>query len=676
MNKNRPVIAAIILLGAFLAISIWLIIKYVENERERDLFKWQDRLSILAESHKRSVEEWLAGQIKNLEELGQNPLTQIYLSMAAVATGEQTERERGQTAHLRNLLMTTARRSELFVKPQQISSNQVDSTKDGIAIVGSEGDLRISTRSFPVSNGRLLEAVKLAQRTRQASVYGIYSNEDREPRLIIAVPVMRVQAVAGSEDVAGFVVAVINPRLSLYKLLEQDWLTTATDEVLLVSGDNNSTVYISPLQDDYQLFHRAALSSELLASNFARMKTGGFDSKTDYRGIEVLVTARAIDRTNWVVVQKIDVSEALHESRLHQNFVLTVFLLAVFVVTAGFIAIWRHSSSLRLQKITQRLAARTALLNAVGDNIRDHIFLLDADENIIFINKTLADCIGVHYEDIVGKSLHHIFSLETTESLLDLKKSGEHGVIKNRIMMLPIADDEHVYHVSLVALTQGDYKNALLYVLHDITELKATQDRHNRLLEGLIATLVYATDKHDPHCAHHSERTRQVSVAIAQAMGLPEDRIDVLSMAALLANIGKLYLPREILTKLEPLTDKEERMLQQHVSYSVDILKDLEFDGPVIKIIEQKNERPDGKGYPAGLMADDILQEAKIIAAANAFVAMSSARAYRPGKPMSEVIDTMLEQADRAFDRNVIAALFHVAENRADWKSWQVVQAS
>ena len=159
-------------------------------------------------------------------------------------------------------------------------------------------------------------------------------------------------------------------------------------------------------------------------------------------------------------------------------------------------------------------------------------------------------------------------------------------------------------------------------------------------------------------------------------MGLPEDRIDVLSMAALLANIGKLYLPREILTKLEPLTDEEERMLQQHVSYSVDILKDLEFDGPVIKIIEQKNERPDGKGYPAGLIADDILQEAKIIAAANAFVAMSSARAYRPGKPMSEVIDTMLEQADRAFDRNVIAALFHVAENRADWKSWQVVQAS
>jgi PAS domain S-box-containing protein len=534
--------------------------------------------------------------------------------------------------------------------------------------------LRISTRGFPQANGHLLEAVKLARRTRQASVYGIFSNEDREPRLIIAVPVMRVQAVAGPEGIAGFVVAVINPRLSLYKLLEQDWLSTVTDEALLVSGDDNSTVYISPLHDEYQLFHRAALSSEQLASNFARMKTGGFDRKTDYRGADVLVTGRAVDRTNWVIMQKIDTSEALHESRLHQNFVLTVFLLAVFVVTVGFIAIWRHSSSMRLQKITQRLAARTALLNSVGDNIRDHIFLLGADENIVFINKALADCIGVHYEDIVGKSLHHIFSLETTERLLDLKRSSEHDVIRNRVMQLSIADDDHVYHVSLVSLMQGDYKDALLYVLHDITRLQAAQDRHNRLLEGIIATLVYATDRHDPHCAHHSERTREVAVAVARAMGLPEDRINVLSMAALLANIGKLYLPREILTKLEPLTEEEECMLQRHVTYSVEILKDLEFDGPVIKIIEQKNERPDGKGYPAGLVADDIMQEAKIIAVANAFVAMSSARAYRPGKPMNEVIDAMLDQADVAFDRNVIAALFHVAENRSDWKNWQVVQ--
>ena len=676
MNKYKPVVAAGALLLLFLVVSIWLIMQYVESERVRDMFNWQDRLSILAESQKRSIEDWLDAQVNNLSELAENPLTQIYLSMATISEAETTEVKRGQMAHLRNLLAATAKRSGLFAQTQMITSNQVESSNDGIAILDADSRLLISTRNFPKVNEHILQAVRLAGRNQRESIYGIYSNEDRKPRLIITVPVNRVQSANESKDFPGFIVAVINPALSLYKLLFRQWLTTVTDEAYLVSGDDNSTVYLSPLLGGYQVFHRAAVSGEQLAANFSRLKTGGFDLKKDYRGVDVLVTGRSINNTSWILVQKIDTSEALRESSAYQDFIHTVFLLAVFIITAGFIAIWRHATSLRLQKTTERLVARTALLNSVGDNIRDHIFLLDSDENVIFINRTLSDCLAVHYEDIVGKSLHHIFSIETTERLLELKKFSEEGEIRNKIMKLSIADNEHDYHVTLVSLMQGEFKNSLLYVLHDITELKQTQDRHNRLLEGIIATLVYATDMHDPHCAHHSERTREVAVAIALAMDLPEEKMSAISMAALLANIGKLYLPREILTKHAPLTDEEERILQQHVVHTVDILKDLEFDGPVVEIIQQKNERPDGKGYPAGLVADNIMLEAKIISVANAFVAMSSARAYRPGLPINEVIDTLLEQADGAFDRNVIAALFHIAENRSDWKNWQAVQMS
>jgi PAS domain S-box-containing protein len=674
MNKHKPVAAAGALLALFLIISIWLIMQYMESERERDMFNWQDRLSILAESQKRLIEDWLDSQIKNVSELAENPLTQIYLSMVTQAENEKTEVERGQIAHLHNLLAATAKRSGLFAKLQKIKSNQDESSNDGIAILDADSRLLISTRHFPKINRHIIAAVELARRNQSAGVYGIYSDENREPRLIIAVPVNRVQATSESRDFPGFIVELINPALSLYKLSTQQWLATQTDEAVLVSGDDNSTVYLSPLRGEYQLFHRAAASGEQLASNFARTKTGDFGLKKDYRGIDVLVTARAIDNTDWILMQKIDASEALRESDAYRDFVLTVFLLAVFVITMGFIAIWRHSTSVRLQKTTRRLAARTALLNSVADNIRDHIFLLGLDGNVVFINKALSDCIGVHYEDVVGKSLHHIFSIETTERLLELKNFSDEREIKNRTMKLSIADASHDYNVSLVSLTQGDYRNSLLYVLHDITELRQVQEWHNRMLESIIATLVYATDMHDPHCAHHSERTREVAVAIARAMGLPEEKLGALSMAALLANIGKLYLPREILTKHEPLTEEEERMLQQHVMYAVDILKDLEFDGPVIQIIEQKHERPDGKGYPSGLTADNIMQEAKIISVANAFVAMSSARAYRQGLPVNEVLDALLEQADTAFDRNVIAALFHVAENRSDWKNWQAVQ--
>ena len=83
-----------------------------------------------------------------------------------------------------------------------------------------------------------------------------------------------------------------------------------------------------------------------------------------------------------------------------------------------------------------------------------------------------------------------------------------------------------------------------------------------------------------------------------------------------------------------------------------------------------------GRRNNAGLTAENIMQEAKIISVTNAFVAMSSARAYRPWLPVNEVIDKLLEQADHAFDRNFIVTLFHITENRSNWKNWQVVQMS
>jgi PAS domain S-box-containing protein len=326
-----------------------------------------------------------------------------------------------------------------------------------------------------------------------------------------------------------------------------------------------------------------------------------------------------------------------------------------------------------LQKATRRLEARAALLNAVGDSINDHIFLLDHNNKLVFINDALARSFSIDNVDVRGKALNHVFDTEITEQLLKIKPVDDEGDIRNREMRLGFKDRRHDYHVSIVALRHPDYKQSHLYVMHDITELKDAQGRHNRLMDGIISTLAQVIDKHDPHCAHHSERTREVAIAIARAMELPKERIDILSMAALLANIGKLYIPAEVLTNMEPLTPAEELMLRENINYSVEILKDLEFDGPVIEFVQQKNECLDGSGYPNGVSGDAIFQESRILSVANAFVAMTSSRAYRPGMPVKEVLDILLSEADSRYDRHVIAALFHVAENHSDWVSWQQV---
>lgn len=165
-------------------------------------------------------------------------------------------------------------------------------------------------------------------------------------------------------------------------------------------------------------------------------------------------------------------------------------------------------------------------------------------------------------------------------------------------------------------------------------------------------------------------------MAIAGEMQLERESYESLEMASLLANIGKLFVPKEILTKMDKLSEEEDAQLKKNIGYAVDILNKLEFDGPVVEIISQKNEHLDGSGYPSGLTEDQILIESKILSVANAFVAMASSRAYRKGRAINEVIDILLEQADSCYDRKVVAALFHIAENKTDWHKWQNVSES
>lgn len=672
--NNKPTLIAFALLLLFIGSSIWLVFEYVSAEKQRDLDDWQARLSIMAESQQHKMENWFDKQIENISALATNPLLQLYVSESSDTEFENDETSRGQLQHLRNLVNATADRAGVFTPINKITGNIDNDIHDGLAIVNDSGVL-LATRYFPLGDESVNESYIRALEKRSAYISNIFSLSNDtaglQPRLIIAVPVSSVQSL-NTNDIRAVVVAVINPENSLYQLLMKEWLTTQSEESLLVSVEQDIVNYLSPLKSGYSIFHKQAIATDQssTAEMIVAKNLSGFVVQPDYRRVPVLATARQIHNTAMILVQKIDVDEALAESTAHQQFILTVFLLVVFLIAISFIAIWRHATSLHLQKAKRRLEARAALLNAVGDSINDHMFLLDHNNKLVFINEALAESFSIDNVDIRGKALNHVFDKEITGKLLALNLEGD---VRNKEMRLDINGRRRDYHVSVVGLNHADYKQSHLYVMHDITQLKDAQGRHNRLMEGIISTLAQVIDKHDPHCAHHSERTREVAVAIARAMGLPQERIGALAMASLLANIGKLYIPSEVLTNVEPLTREEELMLRENINYSVEILKDLEFDGPVIEFVQQKNECLDGSGYPAGVSGDAIYQESRILSVANAFVAMTSSRAYRSGMPIKEALDVMMSEADSRYDRHVIAALFHVAENHSDWVSWQHV---
>jgi len=131
----------------------------------------------------------------------------------------------------------------------------------------------------------------------------------------------------------------------------------------------------------------------------------------------------------------------------------------------------------------------------------------------------------------------------------------------------------------------------------------------------------------------------------------------VLRLGALLHDIGKIGISDHVLMKPGPLTAEEYEIIKQHPVVGAKILRSVPFLEPHIPIVELHHERPDGKGYPHGLRSTEIPLVARIVHVADAFDAITSARAYRPARAASEGLRELWRHAGAQFDAEVVHAL-------------------
>jgi putative nucleotidyltransferase with HDIG domain len=200
--------------------------------------------------------------------------------------------------------------------------------------------------------------------------------------------------------------------------------------------------------------------------------------------------------------------------------------------------------------------------------------------------------------------------------------------------------------------------DALAAAFNDlIASLLAAQGETRAAYLGAIRALAAALDARDPYTAGHSERVSALSVLIAREMNLPEAQVDVIRLGALLHDIGKIGLRDEILRKAGPLTADEFEQIKRHPGLGARILRQAPFFEPHLPIVELHHERPDGKGYPFGLLGDAIPHPARIVHVADAFDAMTSARAYRPAKSPTFAVGELQRFSGTQFDPAAVDAL-------------------
>ncbi|RLC69578.1 MAG: hypothetical protein DRI52_08635 [Chloroflexi bacterium] len=181
-----------------------------------------------------------------------------------------------------------------------------------------------------------------------------------------------------------------------------------------------------------------------------------------------------------------------------------------------------------------------------------------------------------------------------------------------------------------------------------------------RMLDSVIATLAAMIDARDRQMAGHSQRVTDYAVAIAQQMGLPSERIELLRIAGLLHDVGKIGVPEAILTKTSELTPEEKHIMRDHARLTGEILSNVHFSDDLREvpiIAAQHHERLDGSGYPNGLRAEELSLESRILAVADVFDALTSHRYYREPVSDQEALAEIEQGAGVLFDADVIEIL-------------------
>lgn len=193
-------------------------------------------------------------------------------------------------------------------------------------------------------------------------------------------------------------------------------------------------------------------------------------------------------------------------------------------------------------------------------------------------------------------------------------------------------------------------------------ELKKTLAQLRKSLEATIQALALTAEARDPYTAGHQRRVADLSRAIAQKMGLPQDQVDGIRMAGSIHDLGKIYVPSEILNKPGKIHANEFELVKSHPQVGYEILSTIAFPWPVAEIELQHHERLDGTGYPLGLKGDEILLEARVVAVADVVESMSSHRPYRPALGIEKALAEIKDGRGKAFDERVVDACVSLFE--------------
>jgi putative two-component system response regulator len=241
-------------------------------------------------------------------------------------------------------------------------------------------------------------------------------------------------------------------------------------------------------------------------------------------------------------------------------------------------------------------------------------------------------------------------ALDDRESLLNALKAGADDFISKPF-------DRYELRARLLGITR---LNRYQKLIQERAKLREANTQLLNAYEATIEGLSRALDLRDRETEGHSRRVTDLTVKLAEAMGMGEEELMHIRRGALLHDVGKIGIPDSILHKPSTLTEEEWVIMRKHPQFAYDMLHSIEYLRPALDIPYSHHEKWDGTGYPRGLKGEEIPLTARLFAVADVWDALTSDRPYRAAWNKEQALEYIREQSGKHFDPQVVELFFKI----------------
>ncbi len=320
------------------------------------------------------------------------------------------------------------------------------------------------------------------------------------------------------------------------------------------------------------------------------------------------------------------------------------------------------------KELQHQLEEQKANMQQLFDNSPLAVVLLNYNNEVLKLNNSFTQLFGYKYEEL--KNLNYFNTIVPEEIIVSNLEEIDQVSIGREIYLeskrLKKNGTEIEVSVTAFPVLLKENKIGKYIIYEDISERKENERLQNEFSNALIDSLIKVLELHDEYTSGHSYRVAELAGQIAMDMNLAEKEIDNCYKAALLHDIGKILIPKEILHKEGKLTLEEYAIVKKHPIFAWEILKTSKYLDQIALYVKHHHESWEDIGYPDNLKKDSIPLISQIIRVADIWDSLLSDRSYRSAHNKDKAREIMLENSGKAFSLNLLKVFLKILDKNQE----------